>query len=107
MIQQCDLALMKSGGILGCTGKHVASRLEEVILPLSSALLKPYVQYCVQFWSAQYKRDLHILESPMWSHQDGEGTGAPLLRGEAESWDCSAWRRLKGHHINGNKCHGR
>lgn len=41
MIQQCDLALMKSGGILGCTSKHVASRLKEVILPLSSALLKP------------------------------------------------------------------
>lgn len=34
----------------------------------------------------------------MWSHQDGQGTGAPLLRGEAESWDCSARRRLKGHH---------
>jgi len=74
------LTAKKTNHILGCIKRSVVSRLKEVILPLCSALVRPYLESCVQLCSPQHRKDRDLLE---WVQRRPtkmtRGLGTPLL----------------------------
>jgi len=61
MSQQCAFVAKAADGILVCIRQSM-SRLREVILPNYSAMVRPHVDYWIQFCSPWYKRDVDVLE---------------------------------------------
>ena len=59
---QCALATLKASCILGCIKRIVVSRVREAILPFYSVLVRPHMEYCIQMWSPQYRRDMDLLK---------------------------------------------
>jgi len=60
--RQCALAAQRANCVLGCIKRSMANRLREVILPLYCALVRPHLEYCVQLWSPQHKKDMELLD---------------------------------------------
>ena len=64
----------------------MASRAREVIVPLCSTLVRPHLEYCIQLWGPQHRKDMDVLVGvgPEEGHEDDQRAGVPLLRGQAK-----------------------
>ncbi|ORD92985.1 hypothetical protein ECANGB1_2036 [Enterospora canceri] len=61
--KQCIEARNRANRLLGFITRSIKSRSAEVILKLYLALVRPHLDYAVQFWSPYYRMDIILLES--------------------------------------------
>ena len=58
--KQCIEARNQANGVLGPIARNIKSRSAEVILELYLALVRPHLDYAVQFWFPYYKIDIGL-----------------------------------------------
>jgi len=59
---QCALAAKRANLVLGCTKHSITGQSKEAIVLPYSVLVRPHLEYCVQLWAPQLKKDVKVLE---------------------------------------------
>ena len=99
---QVQQVIKKANGILSFIARGMEFKNSEVMLQLYKVLVKPHLEYCVQFWSPYLRNDILALEGV----QRRFTRLIPELRGLAYEERLSRlelysleFRRMRGDHI--------
>ena len=59
---QCQGTIGKTNRVLGCIRRGINYKSKEVVLTLYRNLVRPHREYCVQFWSPQFRKNIDAKE---------------------------------------------
>ena len=60
--EQCGIAASKGYNILGLITRNITYKETKLIIPLYKAIVRPYLEYCIQAWRPYRKKDIDALE---------------------------------------------
>ena len=60
--EQCGIAASKGNQILGLIRRNITYKGKKLIIPLYKAIVRPYLEYCIQAWRPYHKKDIDTLE---------------------------------------------
>ena len=78
MSWQCAVAAQRANGILDSIRRRVASRVRDVVVPLYSAFMRPHLEYCLQVWGLQHRKDVELVVVGVLRGHGMYGTGLSL-----------------------------
>ncbi len=61
--QHCKEAACKANKMLGFINKNFSFKNKDIILPMYITLVRPHLEYAVQFWSPHHAKDIAKLEA--------------------------------------------
>ncbi len=61
--RQCKDAAGKANRMLGFINRNFSFKNKDIILPLYTSLVRPHLEYAVQFWSPHHTKDIAKLEA--------------------------------------------
>ena len=61
--QQCIEAERKAQKLLGYIKRRFSYRNKEIVLPLYNSIVRPHLEYAVQFWAPSLRKDIDRLEA--------------------------------------------
>lgn len=74
---------LRANSIPGCVKRSQGHRQSKEVIPLT-LLMRPHLQYHIQFWGPQYKKYTNKLSGLQWRASRTGRAGALALSGEAE-----------------------
>jgi ribonuclease P/MRP protein subunit RPP40 len=60
--KNCKSACKKANQMLGFIARNIDFKTPEVMRQLYNSLVRPHLEYAVQFWSPHYRKDIDLLE---------------------------------------------
>ena len=60
--KHCSEVVKTANRLVGFIGRTFENKSETVLLKLYNSLVRPHLEYCVQFWSPYYQKDVDKLE---------------------------------------------
>ena len=69
MATQVEKVAKKANGMLAFIGRGIEFKNWQVMLQLYRTLVRPHLEYSVQFWSPHYQKDVEALERKDWTEK--------------------------------------